>query len=475
MDNKRIEINLIDYFNVLLRHRAIILIVFLGTLLITAIYALRQPNVYEAKTTFYYPISEKGDFSSVAQSIMGKESSGFVSALISSGGSPLQNYTKGILASRRIAEIIISNMNLADRLHFRSQPALVRFVQQTAQISLTMEGIMEVTVRSNDPQLSADLANGYVDAFRDFTLTSMISISKKHRMDVEERMAQLREKLHQAEMDMTKFQLKHKTPDFNLEEKNMMGVLEGLHAQQLSNEIAMKAARDTYREIQRLSIDHLHAASADLLTTPSLADPVIDGLREQLADVYLKYAQAKVSQTVANPELQSYKQQLNDIESALRQQIKRQVLSQQKGTTDDLLNFQIKIGQLQARGLALGEGIKKMEKKFDSYPTLGVEFLQKARRLKIFETLYNFLSAEYEKAKLEEARESPDFQVLDKAIRPDSKTGPHRFLNLLMGLILGLFLGIGSAFFVESIRSDVKPLSIDGHTQQPGIDYSLKQ
>jgi uncharacterized protein involved in exopolysaccharide biosynthesis len=75
-------------------------------------------------------------------------------------------------------------------------------------------------------------------------------------------------------------------------------------------------------------------------------------------------------------------------------------------------------------------------------PLLGVKYLDLYRRTKINEGVYEFLTKEFEIARVQEAREIPTVQVLDVAVVPDKKSSPHRLLIMLAGLFLG-FIGSG--------------------------------
>jgi uncharacterized protein involved in exopolysaccharide biosynthesis len=70
-------------------------------------------------------------------------------------------------------------------------------------------------------------------------------------------------------------------------------------------------------------------------------------------------------------------------------------------------------------------------------PLLGVKYLDLYRRNKVEEAVFEFLTREFEIAKVEEARELPSVQVLDPAMAPDKKSSPHRLLIMAFGLFLG--------------------------------------
>jgi uncharacterized protein involved in exopolysaccharide biosynthesis len=74
-------------------------------------------------------------------------------------------------------------------------------------------------------------------------------------------------------------------------------------------------------------------------------------------------------------------------------------------------------------------------------PELALEYVRKQREVKYHETLFELLARQYESARLDESREAPLLQVVDKAIVPDRKSGPHRTLLTLVGMILGFMAG----------------------------------
>jgi uncharacterized protein involved in exopolysaccharide biosynthesis len=79
----------------------------------------------------------------------------------------------------------------------------------------------------------------------------------------------------------------------------------------------------------------------------------------------------------------------------------------------------------------------------------GVELSRLTRELEIQNSIYTMLRKEYESVKLEESKEIAPFSVIDRAVKPESKSRPKVKLNAMIGLVLGLFSGVFLAFFQE--------------------------
>ena len=85
-----------------------------------------------------------------------------------------------------------------------------------------------------------------------------------------------------------------------------------------------------------------------------------------------------------------------------------------------------------------------------------IEYIQKLRDVKYYETIFDLMARQYEIAKVDEAREGATIQVVDPAVVPDHRTSPKRTLIVLGFAVLGLFLGILWVFTDEGLTRIAK-------------------
>ncbi len=86
---------------------------------------------------------------------------------------------------------------------------------------------------------------------------------------------------------------------------------------------------------------------------------------------------------------------------------------------------------------------------FTKVPELGMELLRLTRDLKVQETVYSLLTAQFEQAKINEARDTPMVQVLDKAVPAERKSKPSTRVNMAIAAFVSLSVGVFLAFFLE--------------------------
>lgn len=73
---------------------------------------------------------------------------------------------------------------------------------------------------------------------------------------------------------------------------------------------------------------------------------------------------------------------------------------------------------------------------FSKVPQLGVQLMRLQREVTIQNTLFTFLTQQYEEAKIQEAKDTPTVQILDLAVPPIKKFKPHRALIVLATVFL---------------------------------------
>ncbi|MHB1936433.1 MAG: GumC family protein [Acidobacteriaceae bacterium] len=78
-------------------------------------------------------------------------------------------------------------------------------------------------------------------------------------------------------------------------------------------------------------------------------------------------------------------------------------------------------------------------------PAASLEYLRRMRDVRYQETLFEFMTRQYEMARVDEAKQGQMVQVVDPALVPDRRSWPPRTLLTLLGFILG---GMVASFWV---------------------------
>jgi tyrosine-protein kinase Etk/Wzc len=92
---------------------------------------------------------------------------------------------------------------------------------------------------------------------------------------------------------------------------------------------------------------------------------------------------------------------------------------------------------------------KILDVPFSEVPTLSLELARLVREVRIQSGVFELLTNQYEQYKIQETRDTPTIQVLDKAIPPERRSKPKR--TFLVGLA-GVLSLVGSVVFVFGLE-----------------------
>ncbi|MCK4339600.1 MAG: hypothetical protein KAW87_06410, partial [Candidatus Cloacimonetes bacterium] len=95
---------------------------------------------------------------------------------------------------------------------------------------------------------------------------------------------------------------------------------------------------------------------------------------------------------------------------------------------------------------------EKLFLNFDKIPDMEKEYLQLKRKAEYYAKLLEYLGPQYEQAKIEEAKDVPTVQVLDKAVRPERKEKPKRIIIVFGAFLISSLMSILMSFIVEKER-----------------------
>jgi len=109
-------------------------------------------------------------------------------------------------------------------------------------------------------------------------------------------------------------------------------------------------------------------------------------------------------------------------------------------------------------------------------PAITLEYARKFREVKYHETLFELLARQYEAARIDEAKAAPIIQVVDRAVPPDKKSGPHRLYIVLGCGFIGFFIGYLFAVATQAVRraAQVPEYAIKLARLRSGLRFSLR-
>lgn len=101
---------------------------------------------------------------------------------------------------------------------------------------------------------------------------------------------------------------------------------------------------------------------------------------------------------------------------------------------------------------------QELDRQIQKLPDLGIGMVRLYRDVKVQEQVFTLLMAQYEEAKIEEAKDVATVEVLDRAIPPERKAHPRRSVIVLLGFAGSLVLGVGYVLAADYFRRVARPV-----------------
>jgi uncharacterized protein involved in exopolysaccharide biosynthesis len=89
----------------------------------------------------------------------------------------------------------------------------------------------------------------------------------------------------------------------------------------------------------------------------------------------------------------------------------------------------------------------------DDVPDIQKKYERLRRKVIYFSKVLEYLGPQYEQAKIQEAKDIPTIQVLDRATRPEWKSKPRRAFIVILSLLISFILSIVFVLAYEGIRN----------------------
>ena len=193
-------------------------------------------------------------FTSTARFLVPQQSAGGAGILLQQLGSlgglasaaaglknPADQYV-GLLASRTVADTLIERFKLRELYEVDLQDeARLELADHTDLSAGVKDGIISVSVRDNDPERAAEIANAYVEELRRMLSTASLSDASQRRVFFEAELRRVQEQLVRAEIALKSTGVSVST--LRVEPRAALEELARLRAAVSAGEIRVAAAR----------------------------------------------------------------------------------------------------------------------------------------------------------------------------------------------------------------------------------------
>ncbi|MEO0093542.1 MAG: GNVR domain-containing protein [candidate division WOR-3 bacterium] len=235
MENKINSVS--GYIKIVMKwRRMVIRNVIIVTILALIISLVLRPK-FTATTTILPPSNEEGALVGLTGILASQAAFGASLSRLGFGLSRPSDLYAAILRSGRIKSEIINRFDLKKRFKAKTMYDAFKALNKITKINVTAEGIIEVSVTHQDKYLAADMANAFIEELDKFNTQTRMTMGKRYRIFLENRLRQTEKDLAAAEDSLRKFKEKHRTVALDEEMKSAIEIIAKLKSEQVIREI----------------------------------------------------------------------------------------------------------------------------------------------------------------------------------------------------------------------------------------------
>jgi capsular exopolysaccharide synthesis family protein len=370
----------------------------------------------------------------------------------------------GILRSKYVAWDVIKRLHLYDNPEFVGHPISHPFedaekVPIGVRVSLTNHFLSDLDVsferateisqiqyKSTDPRLAANIANEIAESYIDRNFQTRYATTQKASNWLNGQLEGLRKSVVDAD---------RKFADFQKE----TGLLEAdLHNPTIDMLLQLNTALGK-AQAERIVKEDLYRASSSIdpdQLMPASAFPALQSLRSQKAVLDSQYASLTAKYGIAYPKVVQLQSQISQIQTAINREVSR-------------ATRQIKVDFVSAQNNEqdLSAAVESQKQKIFAMNQNALQYTILQRQVVSTRSLYEDLVRRLQEAGITSGLSADAIAVIDEALPPVIPSSPRKTLNMEVGSIIGLMLGLGIAVLLEML--DVTVQTVEEVSTQLGL------
>jgi capsular exopolysaccharide synthesis family protein len=322
--------------------------------------------------------------------------------------------------------------------------------------------------KSKNALEAALIANTFAEAYRDRNIYMSRTKSRSFREFLQDQAGERKKVLEETETSLQGYMEKQNIVSLDDESKKVIDQLSSLEATRDAADISLRQLQNTLAQYQE-QLPQQETNVARLMGEAN--DPYIRRLQEEIAklevekDVTVAQNPSSVGREVLNEKVKEIDGRINALRSKLQSrtdEFLQSLTPSQGGGSQDaagylksvkskIIETQIEVQALEAKRRALDDVIRQYEVQFGRIPSKSVALARLQRARLSNEKLYLMVEEKFNEANIQEKSNIGYVEIVEPAAPPASPSSPKVLVNIALGVVLGLGLGLLGAFVREYI------------------------
>lgn len=333
-------------------------------------------------------------------------------------------------------------MDLVDRVRDLEvyRRVLERFQDRLTVDPVSQSRLVNVSFDSNDAQRSARIVNTLAEDYIDQNLDARWKATQKATDWLSQQLVGVKAKLEKSEELLQDYAQRNGLVFLETDKGTRENAANG-RLQQLQEELTKaQAGRYEKESVYRL------VEAGDYGSLPGVVDnKLIQDLSERLAELNRELADLSTKFNPQYPRVKEIQSQIDEIESALKEERQR--------AADKITNEYLAAVR---RESLVNQALQGQQKQVNLIAEKAVQYNILEREVETNKQLYEGLLQRLKEAGVSASLKASNIRIVDSAVPPVKPAKPKIPLNLAVATLLGLVLGISTAFLQERLDDTLK-------------------
>jgi tyrosine-protein kinase Etk/Wzc len=297
--------------------------------------------------------------------------------------------------------------------------------------------VVNVTYAGTDPSLAPDILNEALAALQNYGADRIRAVASHRIRYITERVDDARERYLASLGSLQAYKEAQHTTDLSAEEVAVINSIQDFEheKERLSVDLAtLQGIMGPGAEVNLETLNRL-ASVAGISNNAAMTFQIQNLLK--LYDDRRTLVAGSLGLRESNPQVQAFDQRIQQSANALREAANATIRG------------------IQSNIASIDQNVARLRQRLATYPGMETRFAQLQLETELQNDTYKYLLSQLEAARISAATISPYIQIVETATVA-GRIGIGTRQKVMIGLVVGLFLGILSAFFLEYLDQTIK-------------------
>jgi polysaccharide biosynthesis transport protein len=474
------QINLLDYWRVLVKRRWTILAFTFAVVVITATATWKATPTYRAAIRIQINPEQ--------QNVLPFKDSQEIGSTYAQSQEYLQTQFK-VLESKTLAERVIRVLNLDANQFFMQAPSssksktmewirdvfglddsnkdekaanpasleerkfakLIKYFNLNLSTSpIRNSRLVDVSFESRDPKLAADIVNALADQYIRMNFETKFNSTNSAAKFMDEQITDLKAKVEKSEESLVRFSREHDI--YEISDKGNV-ILQKL------GDLSTALTASQGDRIQKESVWKIIQQAGSGNFPDVLGNDLIKELEKNLATLKVQQSRLAASFRPGWPELDQVTGQIAEAKAQLAEERKKSIR-----------NVETEYRTSVQREKLLSDALTAQKVEANNFNQNSIQYNIIKRQVETDKQLYDGLLQRMKEAGVSAGLQSNNIHIVDSAKPQRNPFRPNKPLNMSLALAIGLMLGVGLAFGIEYLDNSIKtPDDVDRFIKLPAL------